>query len=313
MGIRGSNDQRQKSWTKSQWLSAFRDLPIERKPPLVDLRSAAEFVKQHVEHASNFPFGEEYGMESRLHELPAVSTQPQIAVIADWDKFSVVSTYLKCRGYPNPIKLDAADVGDLPQCSGPSRVLWAPAPVVIEELPRIYENPTRTAIDVGCGSGRDAAFLASAGLSVTAVDRDARLIEKVDKLWRGNQYHPLLPSCHHDGEVHPLVHTFGANFSDDRVFLRSHAAGVMVVVRFLRRGVLEILHEGILPGGIIVYEHFLTGCERFGSPTKQSQMLRRGELREVFGDSHNFKVLRDEECTLDDGRPVVRFVAQKHS
>ncbi|PXF40065.1 hypothetical protein BWQ96_10226 [Gracilariopsis chorda] len=313
MGLRNSSDQRQNSWTKSQWITVFRDLPIERKPPLLDLRSETEFVRQHVAYASNFPFSEEFGVESRLNELPAVSTQPHIAVIVDWDRFYSISTQLKCRGYPTPIHLDEKDVRDLPKSSGPSRALWAPAPIVIEELPRFYANTSRTAIDIGCGSGRDAAFLAGAGFSVTAVDRDTNLINKATQFCMRNQYHPLLPSCHLGGKVYPLVRTFGANLSEDRAFLRSHASGVMLVVRFLRRGVLDILHEGVLPGGIIVYEHFLTGCEKFGSPTKQSQMLRRGELREVFGEAHNFTVLRDEECTLDDGRPVVRFVALRHT
>lgn len=85
----------------------------------------------------------------------------------------------------------------------------------------------------------------------------------------------------------------------------------MVVVRFLRRGVLELLHEGVAEGGVVLYEHFLRGCESFGGPKKESQMLEMGELGRVFSEERGFVVLSDEEERLADGRPVVRFIAQR--
>jgi hypothetical protein len=84
-----------------------------------------------------------------------------------------------------------------------------------------------------------------------------------------------------------------------------------VVVRFLRRGVLQNLHHAVLPGGFVFYEHFLVGCEQFGGPMKPSQMLQRGELANLFSPTRGFTVFVDEEHTLADGRPMARFLAQR--
>ncbi|CAN8063682.1 unnamed protein product [Agarophyton chilense] len=311
MGFPSSHNPEVPALSKSQWLSAFILLPVHMKPPFIDIRRKLDFEKTHVAHASSFPFSGEESIDSRLHELPAVSGQSRIAVFGDPDNSSVVSKKLERRGFPCPILLNEEDISSLPRAQGPSRALWSPATILIEELPRLHAHSMRTALDIGCGSGRDATFLAFAGFFVTAVDRDSKLTDKASKLCLRNQYHSLLPSPRANGKVITMTRTFGANLAEDRDFLRRHAAGLLIVVRFLRRGVLELLHEGVRSGGLVIYEHFLTGCERFGSPAKPSQMLRRGELREVFSPARNFTIIRDEECSLQDGRPVVRFVALK--
>ncbi|KAI0560103.1 Tellurite resistance protein TehB [Gracilaria domingensis] len=312
MGLSNSHKSSGPVSDKSQWLSAFSDLPVHQKPPFIDIRCETDFERGHVAHSSNFPFSGEGGVGFRTNELPAVSGQPQLAIYGDQEQCNQVAEQLHRRGYPEPILLTKDDISNFPRAQGPSRALWSPATIVAEEMSRLLSHPIRTALDIGCGSGRDAAFLASIGFSVNAVDRDSKLTEKATKLWKRNQYHPLVPSPNSaTGSVRTMTRTFGANLADDREFLRRHAAGVLVVVRFLRRGVLELLRHGVQPGGLVVYEHFLTGCERFGSPAKPSQMLRRGELGEIFGAAQKFTILRDEECTLGDGRPVVRFVAVK--
>ena len=148
------------------------------------------------------------------------------------------------------------------------------------------------------------------GISVTAVDRDESLLAKARQLHKTDYYNPAWWSANKAPLV-TVAHTFGCERGSDIAFLRKHAAQLVIVVRFLRRGVLEHLHEAVSRGGHIVYEHFLEGCERFGGPVKKSQMLKRGELQTVFSRERGFTVLRDSEERLSDGRPVVRFIARR--
>lgn len=312
MGLENKKSAHQQESGLSAWLAEFVHLPLHQKPPLLDLRSAAAFDSDHIANASNFPFCLENGIQSWLNELPAAFDQPQIAIVSTNDQFTIVSEQLSRKRYPYPIHLANINAQHLPRARCPSRALWSPALIVLHELPRILNQSQRTVLDVGCGSGRDSAFLALAGFSVTAVDRDVNLLVKADRIWRKKQYHPLLSSRQSGGTVQTVSHTFGANRSEDFDFLRQNASGILLIVRFLRRSALHILCEGVRPGGLVLYEHFLIGCERFGSPTKPSQMLNRGELRAAFSEKKGFQVLRDEECTLTDGRPIVRFVAQKN-
>lgn len=192
----------------------------------------------------------------------------------------------------------------------PSRALWQPSAALVALLPSVTSR-TRTAVDIGAGSGRDAAFLAGRGWSVTAVDRDVGLVEKAVALGsRRDQGGGVLGAGVGGGVVRGVERTFGRDLGDDRYWLRENAAELVVMIRFLRRGVLEIVGEGVEVGGFVVIEHFLTGCEAFGGPVKKAQMLERGELGRVFG-SRGFEVLVEEERGLPDGRPVVWFLARK--
>jgi len=56
--------------------------------------------------------------------------------------------------------------------------LWEPNPWLLENLPR---NPG-AALDLGCGTGRDAVFLADLGWQVSAVDRLSDALERAESL-----------------------------------------------------------------------------------------------------------------------------------
>lgn len=245
-----------------------------------------------------------------------------------------------------------------------SRPLWLPAPVLRDLFHLISKyllsssSPSSTScpqmqstgpsmgltvLDVGAGSGRDASWLAYQGFQVTAVDRDAHLVQKAVDLYTFKPYHRYIQQqCNSNndndndnddknsqtsndtnfilgrgvyrsgGAVRGITRTFGADLCADAQFLREHASSLLLVVRFLRQGVVQQLPHAVQPGGFVVYEHFLSGCERFASgPRKPSQMLQRGELAQIFTAEKGFSVWLDEETTLVDGRPMNRFVARR--
>lgn len=291
-----------------EWVSEFCDASNCNALPLLDLRPADAFSAWHVVNATHFDGVDgPDGLLSRLNELPPPSKKERIGVLASSpEQACQAAAGLEARGHQRPVSLEESLLRTLPSATGrKSRALWSPAPVLVEELPRVLASigEVRTALDVGSGSGRDSAYLAAAGFRVTAVDRDRALLAMAERF--GNR------EAKEGGSVCTAVRTLGAHLSEDREWLKKNKSKLLLVVRFLRRGVLELLHEAVAEDGFAIYEHFLKGCEKFGGPKKDSQMLTPGELRNVFSEQRGFQVLRDSEETLSDGRPVTRFVAYR--
>jgi tellurite methyltransferase len=291
--------------------------------PLFDLRRKRDCNIAFATHFAGLSGDDSEGLLARQHELQPPGARKLAATICDSPtEATEAEIALVARGYLSIVKLCAADfhayAPDLlsplareGSRSGPSRALWSPSPTLRALLPQIMNRtPLRSAIDVGCGSGRDAAFLAYHGWDVVAVDRDSLLVQKAVALGQREWTGLGEVDRQRRGRVTGVSRTLGANLASDEKWFQQSACSLLVVVRFLRRGVLELLPAAVAKGGWVIIEHFLTGCEKFGGPMKRSQMLERGELGRVFGKA-GFEILCEEEVLLDDGRPVARFLAHR--
>jgi SAM-dependent methyltransferase len=58
----------------------------------------------------------------------------------------------------------------------------------------------------------------------------------------------------------------------------------VVVANYLHRPLFEHLAAALAPGGVLVYETFMAGNERYGKPSNPEFLLRPGELLEAFRD-----------------------------
>ena len=118
--------------------------------------------------------------------------------------------------------------------------------------------PGGRVLDLACGSGRHARYVASLGHPVVAVDRDAAAIAGLQGL-------PGIVAERHDLEEGgwPLA---GRSF-----------AGV-VVTNYLWRPRLPEVMALLAPGGVLIYETFMLGNERFGKPSNPDFLLRPHEL-----------------------------------
>jgi hypothetical protein len=56
------------------------------------------------------------------------------------------------------------------------------------------------------------------------------------------------------------------------------------VTNYLHRPLMATLKECLAEGGVLIYETFMLGNERFGKPSNPAFLLRPGELREAFRD-----------------------------
>ena len=132
----------------------------------------------------------------------------------------------------------------------------APSAWVVRWAPLIERGPV---LDVACGEGRHARFFAARGLEVVAVDREARALPKGITFVKADL---------EGGKPWP----FG-----ERRF-----AGV-VVTNYLHRPLLPHLRDCLEEeGGVLIYETFMAGNERYGKPSNPDFLLRPGELLEAF-------------------------------
>jgi len=115
-------------------------------------------------------------------------------------------------------------------------------------------------VDVACGRGRHARHLRSLGLSVVAIDRDGEALETLRGL---EGIEPVAA----DIESGPWPYTPG---SFDGV----------VVTNYLWRPLLPQLIAALREGGVLIYETFALGNERYGRPANPEFLLRRNELLE---------------------------------
>ena len=79
-------------------------------------------------------------------------------------------------------------------------------------------------------------------------------------------------------------------------------AGV-VVVSYLHRPLLPRLLEALAPGGVLIYETFAAGNERFGRPSNPDFLLKPGELLEAV--RGRLIVIAYEELEVSEPRPAM--------
>lgn len=137
-------------------------------------------------------------------------------------------------------------------------------------------------LDVACGSGRHTRVLLDHGLSVVAVDRDVSGLADLAG-------HPALLPVQADLEADPPP-ALGGPF-----------AGV-VVTNYLHRPLLSALVAAVAPGGVLIYETFAVGNERFGRPRSPHHLLRPGELLEAV--RGELRVIAYEDITVETPRPA---------
>lgn len=148
------------------------------------------------------------------------------------------------------------------------------------------------ALDVACGRGRHALWLAERGLQTLAVDRDADLVQFVND----EAVRRRLPLR---AEV--------VDLEDGRSHLAPSAHDVIVVVHYLYRPLFPSLVAALRPGGLLVYETFTRAQAARGKPTNPDFLLEAGELVERV---RPLEVLASREGDYD-GRMVASVIARR--
>ena len=138
-------------------------------------------------------------------------------------------------------------------------------------------------LDLACGEGRHTRLLAQLGYRVLAIDRDERALRSlaavagvdtaVIDLEKGSWPYP------------------GEQF-----------AGI-VVTNYLHRPLFPSLVASLRDGGILIYETFARGNERYGRPSNPEFLLQPGELLEAV--SGQLRVLAYEDTFVAEPKPAL--------
>ncbi len=122
-----------------------------------------------------------------------------------------------------------------------------------------FVPPGATLLDLATGSGRNALFFAARGHRVTAVDIDLSRLPAAENVER-------VEADLESGEPWPL---------GDRSF------GAVTVTKYLHRPLMPDLLQAVEPGGVLLYETFMDGNQRFGRPSRPDHLLKDGELLDL--------------------------------
>jgi len=131
----------------------------------------------------------------------------------------------------------------------------------ISRFSSILEKKTEI-LDLACGAGRHGRLFLDQGHSVFFVDKNLEGVEDLSS-------HPqatLQQTDLEDGKDWPF---------DDGQF------GAIVVVNYLYRPHLKDMIKSLKPGGVLLYETFALGNEKFGRPRNPDFLLKPGELIEL--------------------------------
>ena len=149
---------------------------------------------------------------------------------------------------------------------------------------------TRRALDVACGAGRNAVWLAERGWDVTGCDISLEGLRKAQTLAREHGVRLRL-------------------FCQDleTIFLPPARFDLIVCFFYLQRDLFGALKAALRPGGLIVYKTYTRDQLQFsGGPRHPLHLLQAQELLDAFRD---FRVLCYREIVQERG--VAQLIAQK--
>jgi tellurite methyltransferase len=165
----------------------------------------------------------------------------------------------------------------------------APTILVVETAARLAPG---TAIDLACGAGRNALYLADKGWTVTAVDGSETAVELV-RLRSGERY--------------PQVQTAVADLTAASFKMPPDAFDLIVIAYYLQRDLFAQAKTAVRPGGVVLA---IVHTREAGEESSYKRAAP-GELRAFFT---GWEILHDYEGPSRDPahhRPVAEIVARR--
>ncbi len=151
-----------------------------------------------------------------------------------------------------------------------------PSEWLVDNRTLILSAAGRRALDVACGDGRNAAYLARLGFAVDAVDVSDVAVQAIQVA---------------AADLGLAVHARRMDLAE--VGLPAEAYDVIVQTYFLERGLFRALEEALAPGGILIAETFVRADPaELGGRVDPRFLLEPGELAATFT---GLRVLRYQE------------------
>ena len=160
-------------------------------------------------------------------------------------------------------------------------MIGTPSKWVVEHAPLISKGGK--VLDLACGSGRHAIWLSRQGYQVDAVDRDAQTLAGMQGM--------------------PNINVSIADLETGNWPATDQRYDGIVVSRYLFRPLLSTLAEMLNPNGVLIYETFMLGNERYGRPSNPDYLLARDELISVYAPL--LKIYAFEQGKVDEPVPAM--------
>jgi tellurite methyltransferase len=144
----------------------------------------------------------------------------------------------------------------------------APDPILFEYVPPMFEKRVYRALDLACGYGQNALWMAGQGYRTDAIDisRVALAVAQVRAARAEVKYLNLMPLDLDEAELQPSYYD------------------VVVVMRFIKRGLMPLVRRSVRPGGRVIYQNPNTQYLHKYPDHDPEQLVRVGELTGYFAD-----------------------------
>lgn len=138
-------------------------------------------------------------------------------------------------------------------------------------------------LDLACGRGRHARYLAGLGRQVEAVDRDGEALASLADM--------------------PGINTRLLDLEGGGWPYFGQAFDAVVVTNYLYRPLLPQIMSLLDEHAVLIYETFMMGNELLGKPDNPAYLLRKGELLEAV--RGRFNVVAFEQGRVETPRPAM--------
>ncbi|ORZ03051.1 S-adenosyl-L-methionine-dependent methyltransferase [Syncephalastrum racemosum] len=296
----------------------------------LDLRPLDEHQAKRLRSSTCIPWKD---LSLRCAELPAKSVP--FAVLIPFSNHPAL-TWLPEHGWDctwvfdasQPPFWEAAEMYGL-VCRGPDEgppaLLFRPCPFLAAQLPLIQAAKNGTSLsclDIGCGSGRDTAYLLTRGWHVDAIDSLPNAVERTLQLATHMRVHAKLEAWQvkimANGAWHeqknmregiPKEERFAPGVPMD-VYFSGKQYDLVLTIRFLVKTLLPDLPRLVKPGGYLLISHFVEDGSEYRQPRKEHR-VQLNELSSLYGAQKDLEVVIDVIEKIEDGRPVNSVLIRK--
>ncbi|EPX71508.1 uncharacterized protein SOCG_01725 [Schizosaccharomyces octosporus yFS286] len=318
----------------------------------LDVRPPKEFQKRHLYGSVNIP---STTIAGRWFQLPA---KQEGFVVLEQDGSSIdekeggsCSEQLQQKGWKIEGSIRAStelwqwiEQNGMIEQGESKRLLFDPSPHLKENISMIEGNLRKSearVLDVGCGSGRDLAWLCSREskirYKVTAVDAEKRAIYRFSSLFEtlgleDHIEHKQIAKMDSVGkwkcynmEGKRDINIPDLSTSDLMKFFETSSTtkpgkqdekyDLVVQIRFLHRLLLTQTDQLLCDDGFLFLCTFVNdGIHDYEYPKGQEHRLELGEAAQLIrSSSPSMKILKEEVGFIEDGRPVQVLLAQKQA
>jgi SAM-dependent methyltransferase len=179
--------------------------------------------------------------------------------------------------------------------------LGSPSKALIDVADKLTGISQYPVLDAGCGFGRNAAALASRGLSVVCVDQNLGRLHTLVRLASSHiaEFQQPIPKV---GQLYPLL----ANLKQSQWPFAQKCFGAIICVHFLDIGLLDAFRASLVTGGHLYIETF------GGHGGNYLELPKIGQLRDLLLPHFQLSIYRERKVGPTDYRAVsVRLFGTK--